>query len=148
MLVSRIISGILTIISIVAGILISNAFSLGALPYIRSIVKINVVLPVVILLIFVGILALVYYVRTCTIRFSLKVPGITVMLSSIGTLVTSMMLLANSIVPTTPGMRLLVGIGGFFYSLMILSFIYFIIRIVNRVVFMLLSLSKEAEEQQ
>lgn len=145
MLVSRIISGILTILSIVAGVFISIAFSNGAMPYIRGIVKINVVLPVVLLLIYVGILALVYFVRTRTIRFSLRVPGITVLLTSIGTLVTSIMLLANNIVPATPGMTLLVGIGGFFFSLMILSFIYFIIRIVNRIIVMLSAVANETE---
>lgn len=147
MLISRIVVGILTVLSIIAGVLIAIAFSNGAMPYIRGIVKINVVLPVVLLLIYVGILALVYFVRTRTIRFTLRVPGITVLISSMGTLVTSIMALANNIVPATPGMRLLVGIGGFFFSLMIFSFIYFIIRIVNRIVMnlMLLEAPKEAE---
>ena len=134
MLVSRIINGILTVLRIIAGVLIANVFSNGAMPYIRGLVKINVVLPVVLMMIYVGIVALVYFVRTANIRSTLRVPGITVLFASMGTLVTSIMALANNIVPATPGMTLLVGIGGFFFSLMILSFIFFIIRVVDRIV--------------
>lgn len=147
MLVSRIINGILAVLSIIAGVLIANVFSNGAMPYIRGLVKINVVLPVVLLLIYVGILALVYFVRTRTIRSTLRVPGITVLFSSMGTLVTSMMALANNIVPATPGMTLLVGIGGFFFSLMILSFLFFIIRVVDRIVRTLILLEAPSETE-
>lgn len=139
MLVSRITNVILAILSIIFGIIIGVLFTNGSMPYIRGLVKINVVLPVVLLLIYIGILALAYFLRSRKLRSPLAVPGLTVLISSAGTLVTAISLLAGNIVPASVAMRIMVGIGGTFFSLMILSFVYFIIRIVRRIMGLLSS---------
>lgn len=145
---SRVITAILIILSIILGILIAVAFSYGAMPYIRGLVKINVVLPVVLILIYVGIIALTIYMKYPHVNCAIIVPGITLLISSVGTLVTSIAALANNIVPATPGMRLLIGIDGAFFSLMILTFIYFVIRLAKKVAGWLKGYPKASVEEE
>lgn len=132
MLGSRIINCILLCISIGLGILIACVFKDGSIPNIRSVVKILLILASFIIGIYVCILTLSYFTKNPKIKLCLKSPGILTMIAGMGSLVTSTMAMGTDILPASTSIVVLVGFGGFFFSLMMLTFTYLIICIAKR----------------
>lgn len=131
-MINRIISGILVIISIVIGIISSTFFANGDIPYMRNVAKINLILGSA----FIAVLAITtiasYFRRNIRLKATLIAPGILLLLSSIGSIVTSAMGLSTNIIPTTTPIIVLVGFIFFFAVLMVLTFIQFVISLIYR----------------
>lgn len=129
---SRIINLILFVISVVAAIFIANIFSCGYIPFIRSVIKILLILASLIIAAYVGTLTLSYFTKNPKIKMCLKSPGILTLVASMGSIVTSTMVMGTAISPTSTPIVILIGFGGFFATLMVLTFTYLIICIAKR----------------
>ncbi|MDF2588401.1 MAG: hypothetical protein K0S41_2242 [Anaerocolumna sp.] len=123
---------IITIISIILGVVIAVLFSNGVIPYIRSIVKAVLILAVLLLASHVVSSILSYFMDHVRIKACLASAGIPLLVSSIGTIVVGIIALGIILNIASIPVAILIGFGGFFFSLMILSFIFFIICLVRR----------------
>lgn len=123
---------IITIISIILGVVIAVLFSNGVIPYIRSIVKAVLILAVLLLASHVVSSILSYFMDHARIKACLASSGIPLLVSSIGTIVVGIIALGIILNIASIPVAILIGFGGFFFSLMILSFIFFIICLVRR----------------
>lgn len=126
----RIINGILIVLSIILGFFIAVAFAAGAMPYIRSVIKIDLILSTLFLLIYVGVLASSYFMNNPKIKSCLIVPGLTLLVASLGSIVSIMILLTFDISSVAFVSIMMVRICGIFFCLMLLTFIFFIFRVV------------------
>lgn len=118
---------IITIVSIIIGIIIGVVFANGAIPFLRGIVKAVLILATVLLSGYVATVVLSYFMERERIKACLVGPGITFLISDIGTLVTGIILLGVVLNPASTAVAILVGLGGFFFSMMILSTIFLVI---------------------
>lgn len=114
-------------ISIIVGVLIAIAFANGTLPYLRASIKAILILAAMMLTALVGAGVLSYFMENPKIKYCLLGPGIPLLISSIGTIVVGIISLSLVLDFTLLSTQILVGFGGFFASLMILSFLAFIL---------------------
>lgn len=118
------------IISIIVGVLIAITFANGTLPYIRVSIKAMLILASLMLAALVGTGILSYFMENPKIKSCLTGPGIPLLISSIGSIMVGLIALSLVLNYTLLSTQILIGFGGFFASLMVLSFIAFIICLI------------------
>jgi hypothetical protein len=123
---------VITIISIILGVLIGLAFSNGAIPFLRGIVKAVLILATVLLSGYVATTVLTYFMSQERIKICLVGPGITFLIADIGTLVTGILALGVVLNAASTPIVILIGFGGFFFSLMMLATLLLVICLVSR----------------
>lgn len=131
-MINRIVSGIFVIVSIVMGIISTTFFSNGAMPYIRNITKVNLILGSAFIAVLTMSTIASYFMKNLRLKATLIAPGILLLLSSIGAIITSSMGLSTNIIPTTTPVIVLVGFIIFFATLMALTFVQFIMSLIYR----------------
>lgn len=101
------------------------------MPNIRLVFKINLILSSLLLIIFISVLIVAYIINNEILKSSLVDPGLLFIVGNIGTIITSTIVLAIDLsMPQNPS-GIFIGVGEFFYALMLLSFVYLIYHIVH-----------------
>ncbi len=101
------------------------------MPNIRLVFKINLIFSSLLLIIFISVLIVAYIINNEILKLNLVDPGLLFITGNIGTIITSTIVLAIDLTMRQNPSGIFIGVGEFFYALMLLSFIYFIYHIVH-----------------